>query len=52
MVRDSPDREAVRSTSTQGSSASFFSMRSVSCCSTCDADAPGQRVRTTINFIV
>ncbi len=52
MVRDSPGRDAVRSTSTEGSSASFFSMRSVSCCSTWAALAPGQRVRTTIIFTV
>jgi hypothetical protein len=37
MVSDSPGFDAVRSTSTQGVSASFFSMRSVSCCSTCCA---------------
>jgi hypothetical protein len=42
MVSDSPGRDAVRSTSTQGVSASFFSMRSVSCCSTCSARARPQ----------
>ncbi len=52
MVRDSPGFDAVRSTSTHGVSASFFSMRSVSCCSTCAAEAPGHRVRTTMTLKV
>jgi hypothetical protein len=51
-VSDSPGFDAVRSTSTQGVSASFFSMRSVSCCSTCCALAPGHRVRTTMTLKV
>lgn len=47
-IRDSPGLEWLWVHLKYGVSCSFFSIRSVTCLSTCSAVAPGHRVRTTM----